>query len=134
LEEWVVYDKTRGAYIAAVPFFTPVPGASFDDVETKIILPEGAKVLEYVTPFPVDTERQDTHITYLDSIGRPAILFQKNNITNEHAGLIYVIYKVDADAHLRKPLVVAASFFTLFALAMSLRRLDFSIHSPKKHV
>jgi oligosaccharyltransferase complex subunit alpha (ribophorin I) len=42
LEDWASYDASRGRYIAAVPFFTAIPGAAVDQAEVKIILPEGA--------------------------------------------------------------------------------------------
>lgn len=43
LQEWASYDKASGKYLVAVPFLTPIPGAAFDDVEMRVILPEGAK-------------------------------------------------------------------------------------------
>ncbi|KAG9037725.1 dolichyl-diphosphooligosaccharide--protein glycosyltransferase subunit 1 [Tulasnella sp. JGI-2019a] len=129
LQEWAGYDQEKGAYVVAVPFLTPLPGATFDDVETKIILPEGAKLLEHRLPFPVDSEQEDKVLTYLDSVGRPSISFRKFNCTNEHAGMIYIVYSVDAKAHMQKPFTVAAAAFGVFMLAMSLRRLDFTIHS-----
>ncbi|KAG8852376.1 dolichyl-diphosphooligosaccharide--protein glycosyltransferase subunit 1 [Tulasnella sp. 330] len=131
LQEWAGYYVEKGAYVVAVPFLTPFPGATFDEVETKVILPEGAKLLEHYLPFAVDSEWEDRVLTYLDSVGRPSITFQKSNCTNEHVGMIYVAYSVDTNAHLQKPLTVATAAFAVFVLAMSLRRLDFTIHSKK---
>lgn len=43
LQDWAGYDRVKGTYTVAVPFLTQYPGAAFDDVETKVILPEAAK-------------------------------------------------------------------------------------------
>lgn len=42
LGDSVKYDAKKNKYILGVPFWTPVPGASVDHAEVKIILPEGA--------------------------------------------------------------------------------------------
>ena len=42
LGDSVKYDAKKNRYIIGVPFWTPVPRASVDHAEVKIILPEGA--------------------------------------------------------------------------------------------
>lgn len=42
LEDWASYDAAQGAYVVAIPFLTAIPGAAYDDVEVKVVLPEGA--------------------------------------------------------------------------------------------
>jgi dolichyl-diphosphooligosaccharide---protein glycosyltransferase subunit 1 (ribophorin I) len=42
LGDSVKYDAKEDRYVLGVPFWTPVPGASVDMAEVKIILPEGA--------------------------------------------------------------------------------------------
>lgn len=32
----------------------------------------------------------EVHVTYLDTIGRPAVIFKKSLLTDEHKGMIYV--------------------------------------------
>lgn len=32
----------------------------------------------------------EVHVTYLDTIGRPAVVFKKRSLTDEHKGMIYV--------------------------------------------
>ena len=41
-------------------------------------------------PFPPLAEERSTHITYLDSIGRPSVALTFENLTDKHNGLIYV--------------------------------------------
>ncbi|KAG9016775.1 dolichyl-diphosphooligosaccharide--protein glycosyltransferase subunit 1 [Tulasnella sp. 427] len=131
LEDWASYDAAQGAYVAAVPFLTAVPGAAYDDVEVKVVLPEGASIVDVNPPFDTTIEYQ-RHYTFLDTIGRPTITFKSKNLTDKHAGLIYITYKVDFRAHLQKPLAVAGGFLGLFLIATTFRRLDFRIHTNKK--
>lgn len=41
-------------------------------------------------PFEPSVIERDTHVTYLDTSGRPMIVFRGKNLTDKHAGLIYV--------------------------------------------
>lgn len=43
LEDWASHDSSSAQHVVAVPFLTPIPGAAYDDVEVKIILPEKAQ-------------------------------------------------------------------------------------------
>jgi hypothetical protein len=33
---------------------------------------------------------RDTHVTYLDTVGRPTITLSKKHLTEKHTGLVYV--------------------------------------------
>jgi oligosaccharyltransferase complex subunit alpha (ribophorin I) len=88
---------------------TPIPGAVVDSAEVKIILPEGAtwvlhalnawsiptlqnSDVEFSPPFPAVLNWITTHTTYLDSTGRPALLFQYKDLTVMHAQSIFVCF------------------------------------------
>jgi oligosaccharyltransferase complex subunit alpha (ribophorin I) len=45
---------------------------------------------EVFPPFAPIAEQRTTHITYLDTIGRPAVTLSFKNLTDKHNGLIYV--------------------------------------------
>ncbi|KAJ3722971.1 Ribophorin I [Lentinula raphanica] len=128
------YDSKTGKYIVSVPVMTEIPGAVVNDAELSIILPEGATDVDYVAPFPALSNDVSTHVTYLDTIGRPMVTFKYKNLTNKHAKPIYVSYRVPITAHLRKPMAVATVLLTLFTFAMVARRVDLTIHktSTKK--
>ncbi|KAG8937109.1 dolichyl-diphosphooligosaccharide--protein glycosyltransferase subunit 1 [Tulasnella sp. 418] len=125
LEEWAVYQDDKVVF--GIPFLTSLPDTAFDDVEVKVILPEGAEIVEILPPFPVDVTERSTHITYLDTVGRPAITFKKSGATDKHAGMIYIVYRVSTKAHFQKPITVAAVSMGLFMVVLLLRRADFSI-------
>ncbi|ESK95992.1 oligosaccharyltransferase alpha subunit [Moniliophthora roreri MCA 2997] len=131
LEDSANYDKSTGKYTVEVPVMTEIPGAVVEDAEVKIILPEGATDVEYVAPFPSVSTETVTHITYLDTVGRPAVIFKYKNLTNKHVKSIYVTYKVSMSAHLRKPLAVATVLLGLFGFGVVARRVDLTLHKKK---
>lgn len=46
--------------------------------------------IDYFAPFPALSESISTHITYLDTIGRPKITLKYRDLTDKHTGTIYV--------------------------------------------
>jgi len=134
LADSVKYEAKTGQYVLGVPFMTPIPSAAVSEAEVKIILPEGAHVESVHPPFEVDEIYDGTHVAYLDTIGRPTIVFKKNSLTDEHKGMIYVTYTVPLSTHLRKPFAVATAMIGIFALAMIARRVDARIHLEKPKV
>ncbi|TRM67578.1 Ribophorin I [Schizophyllum amplum] len=126
------YDAATGTYIVEVPIMISLPAAVVDEVEVKIILPEGATDVTYTPPFPALSNWASTHITYLDTTGRPELTFKYKDLTEKHAQSIYVSYKVSTSAHLKKPLTVATALLGLFAFATVARRINLSIDKQQK--
>ncbi|TFY61598.1 hypothetical protein EVJ58_g4415 [Rhodofomes roseus] len=127
LADYTGYDKSTGKYVIGVPLMTLVPGAVVDDAEVTIILPEGATDVDFFPPFTPIQSYVKTHVTYLDTVGRPAIVLEYKDLTTKHAGTVYVTYKVPLSAHLKKPLAVATAFMGLFVLGFAVRRMDVRI-------
>jgi oligosaccharyltransferase complex subunit alpha (ribophorin I) len=46
--------------------------------------------VEVFPPFPPKMMVRSTHTTYLDTVGRPAVSFMYENLTDKHMGTIYV--------------------------------------------
>ncbi|KAG1907193.1 Ribophorin I [Suillus fuscotomentosus] len=128
LQDSVSYDAKDGVYMVGVPVMTPIPGTVVNDAEVKIILPEGATNVKFVSPFPEISNSMSTHISYLDTVGRPAVTFTYKNLTYKHTDNIYVSYQVPLSAHLKKVLSVSAAFFSLFAFAFMARRVNLNLH------
>ncbi|OXG13757.1 oligosaccharyltransferase complex subunit alpha (ribophorin I) [Cryptococcus neoformans Tu259-1] len=127
LEDVLKSDQANGKNVLAVPFMTGIKDVVVDDVELKIILPEGAKDVEVYTPFSVDSIEHSLHKTYLDTTGRYAVTLRKARCTENHAKTVYVTYSYPFSALMRKPLTVASVVAGLFLLAMGLRRVSYSI-------
>ncbi|TFK55698.1 Ribophorin I [Heliocybe sulcata] len=132
LSDSTSFDSKTGKYIVGVPVMTVMPDAVVDDAEVKIILPEGATDIEFFPPFPAKNNTISTHISYLDTVGRPALTFHYEHLTDKHNGIIYVTYKVPFSAHLRKPLAVATGLIGLFVLSMGWRRVDVRLDTKQK--
>ncbi|KAI0775924.1 oligosaccharyl transferase alpha subunit [Trametes elegans] len=127
LQDYAGYDKSTGKYIVGVPIMTVFRTAVVDEADISIILPEGATDIDFVAPYPALSESISNHITYLDTIGRPKITLKYRDLTDKHAGTLYVTYKVPFRAHLRKPLAVATAFLGVFAVAIAWKRVDIRI-------
>ena len=46
--------------------------------------------IQFSPPFPAVVNSVSTHITYLDTTGRPAITLKYQQLTDRHTGMIYV--------------------------------------------
>ncbi|KAK2466206.1 hypothetical protein APHAL10511_001848 [Amanita phalloides] len=128
----VGWDAKSGKYVAEVPIMTIFPGAVINRAQISVVLPEGATDIKFFPPYPAKENIISNHVTYLDTTGRPKLTFIYNNLTPKHAANIYVTYKVSASAHLKKPVAVTLGFFSLFSIAILLKRIDLAIHRKKK--
>ncbi|KIJ70571.1 hypothetical protein HYDPIDRAFT_172361 [Hydnomerulius pinastri MD-312] len=128
LQDSVSWDAASEKYIVGVPVMTHVPGSVVDEAEVKIVLPEGATDVEFISPFPALSSTVSTHVTYLDTTGRPAISLTYKDLTDKHTELIYVSYKVPLSAHLKKPIAVGTAFLSLFLFGFTARRVDLRLH------
>ncbi|KAI5120685.1 hypothetical protein M0805_006974 [Coniferiporia weirii] len=131
LADWTAYDKRDGRYVVAVPILTQFPDTVVEEAEVQVILPEGAIDVEVYPPYAPLSTKKSVHSTYLDTKGRPAVSFYYKNLTDRHAGYIYVAYKVPLSEQLRKPVTIAAVFFGLFVLSSAARRVDMKIRNKK---
>ncbi|EMD40822.1 hypothetical protein CERSUDRAFT_111404 [Gelatoporia subvermispora B] len=127
LRDYAGWDRQSGKHVVGIPVMTIINGAVVNDAEIKIILPEGATDIDFFPPFPPLKSSLSTHVTYLDTIGRPAITLHYKDLTYNHAGTIYVTYKVPFSAHLRKPIAVATAFLSVFLVAFAAKRVDIRI-------
>jgi len=127
LDDVLKYDAKQGIYKLAIPFLTSIKGAAFDDVEVKIVLPEGASDVSVATPFPLDSLSDSITYTYLDSTGRPTLIIRKTACSERHARDIYVTYRYGVRGLLQKPIAVASALMGCFVFAGLMRRVEWSI-------
>lgn len=102
-----------------------------DDLTVKVILPEGCKHISVDVPYDVDREQDILHYTYLDTVGRPVITFNKKNVVEQHIKDFTLSYNFSRLMLLQEPLLVVGAFFLLFFTVIILVRLDFSITYDK---
>lgn len=98
-----------------------------DDLTVRVILPEGAKNIKLKTPFGIKRGKDETHYTYLDTMGRPVVVMHKQNLVEQHIQDFELHYTFQKLLLLQEPLLVVGAFYLLFALVIIYVRLDFSI-------
>ena len=55
------------------------------------------------------------------------VVFKYKNLTDRHAGSIFIAYKVPLSAHLKKPTAVGIAFFSVFFVAFLWKRVDLKL-------
>lgn len=83
--------------------------------------------VEVFPPFHPSSFSSSTHTTYLDTTGRPVVVFKYKNLTDRHTGVIYIAYKVPLSAHLKKPTAVGLAIFSVFFVAFLWKRVDLKL-------
>ncbi|PKY53301.1 Ribophorin I [Rhizophagus irregularis] len=130
--DFVKYHSESGRYIMNIPFINVLPRVTYDKVQVRIILPEGASNIKVETPFPVDKESHGVHKTYLDTIGRYLIVLDKFNVLNDHSKNFQISYTYNSFELLRKPLAVSVCLLGAFLLSMVYSRMEFGIGKSEK--
>lgn len=102
-----------------------------DELSLKIILPESSKQISVALPYRADRLDDALHFTYLDTVGRPVITFEKKNLVEQHIQDFTLSYNFNRMMLLQEPLLVVGSFFLLFFTVIIIVRLDFSITHDK---
>lgn len=98
-----------------------------DEMTLKIILPEGARDIEFAAPFEVDRSPNELHYTYLDTIGRPVIIAHKKKLVEHHIQDFELKYHFPRLLMLQEPILVVTAFYLLFLIVIVYVRMDFSI-------
>ena len=64
-----------------------------DELTVKIVLPEGAKDIQFNIPYDVQRQPNSLHYTYLDVSGRPVVSTYKTNLVESHIQDFVVSYE-----------------------------------------
>merc|ERR1712212_411119 len=99
-----------------------------EEIEVKIILPEGVSNLELSTPYSVTRGDDTLHYTYLDTTGRTVVSLRSNKLlTESHIQDFQLGFSYPHRTMMTEPLLLVAAFFLLYLMAIIYVRLDFSI-------
>jgi len=99
-----------------------------ENVELKIILPEGVTDLKLDTPFPMKRDEDSKHYTYLDTTGRTVVYLRSNQLlTESHIQDFQLQFNYPHRTMLCEPLLLVGAFMLLYLLAIIYVRLDFAI-------
>ncbi|KAK3939671.1 oligosaccharyltransferase [Diplogelasinospora grovesii] len=112
---------SAGGFVLNVPFLEgpkQPEGVEYEQVEVRVILPEGAENVKYHTTIPSSSITEagvQIHKTYLDTIGRTALVIKARNLADDFREReLIVSYDYPLMASLRKPLIVFCSTMAVF--------------------
>ncbi|KAL9542653.1 hypothetical protein MBANPS3_008509 [Mucor bainieri] len=141
LEDFVRFVK--GKYMLKLDFVSNVRDMTADQVELKVVLPEGARCnvdywkvdlkvfshIEVIPPstFDMDEIEQSTYYTYFDSTGRPAVVFRKTNVVSEHQRPVFISYEYSTLRLLQKPAIASLGFFLVSLLSILASKVPWKI-------
>lgn len=105
-----------------------------EDATIKVILPEGCTNIKLITPYSVTRLPDQIHYTYLDTFGRPVIVFNKKNLAENHIQDFNLKYTFPKVLMAQEPLLIVGFLYILFVLVIIWMRLDFSITKEKDNI
>ncbi|VDK50637.1 unnamed protein product [Anisakis simplex] len=103
--------------------------SAIESFKLKIILPEGSKNFKLITPYSVKRNPDELHFTYLDTVGRPVISVEKENLVDAHIQPFTLHYEFDRVQLWREPLLACMGFGVLFLVVIIYVRFDFTLSS-----
>ncbi|KAL2154463.1 hypothetical protein VTH82DRAFT_3139 [Thermothelomyces myriococcoides] len=128
-----------GGFVLNVPFLEgpkQSEGVEYEQVQVRVILPEGAENVKYYTTIPSQSivgSDVEIHKTYLDTIGRTALVIKARNLVDEFRDReLVVTYDYPLLSSLRKPLVVFGSTMAVFVGVWVLGHVELKFDSRKK--
>ncbi|KAK7552333.1 Ribophorin I [Phyllosticta citricarpa] len=129
---------TRDGYILRVPFLEGPKsneGIEYERVEVRVILPEGAKNVNFETTVPIISSETTLHRTFMDTVGRTSLKLTALNLNDEWRGRdLIVTYDYPYLEGFRKPFTITAAFVAVFAVWWALGNVDTSIGAPRPKV
>lgn len=119
-------------FLMRVPFVEGPRDIYYDEIDYTVILPEGATDINVLSLLGT-TAGHDIVYSYLDTIGRPAVHLQYNNIIDGHRRTeVYVKYKFTTISALRKVFMISTAFLGLFSTIIFLSNVNLNIVRNKK--
>jgi len=122
--EFLFVDSDTGNYFLNISFGTPFPQLVVDDFELRVILPEGSSDIKWTTPFDIDSESQDSRVTYLDTFGRPVLNLKKKNLVRHHDQHFQVAYSFSRLSMFREPFMLITAFGIFFGVSILYARIS----------
>lgn len=122
-----VRDVGDDQYLLKVPFVEGPADIYYDEIDFRVVLPEGATDIQVLSLMGTESDRGIMH-WFLDTVGRPTVNLKYENVIDGHRrGEVFVKYKYTNSDILRKPLTIAATFMAFFAVLIVISNIDISI-------
>lgn len=124
---------STSSYILQVPLIEGPKlseGLQYALVQTRIVLPEGAKILDWSSSLTIDPEDVviGTHKTFMDTIGRTTLTLTRRGLNDESRDrMVYIRYELDFASRIRKPAMIGAAVMAVFAGAWAIGNIHLGI-------
>ena len=118
-------------FVLNITFGLPFKEIIGEDMLVKVILPEGAENIQTIIPFDVDSIEFTTYKSFLDFSGKPTLVIEKKNALDFHRKPFQVIYTLDSNTMIIKPLILSLYVFIALLLLIISFRIDFSLEKSK---
>ena len=122
------FDSSRNYYELKFDYFTIFEEVWVEDIEIKVILPEGCSNIKIKSPNGVE-QSWSKRFTYLDTElngGRPVITLRAKNVVEEHNEDIRITYTFSRSRMLVEPMILVLSFIVMFFVASIVARIESS--------
>ncbi|KAF1809426.1 oligosaccharyltransferase alpha subunit [Eremomyces bilateralis CBS 781.70] len=123
-------------FVLKVPFLEGLKldeGLQYKRAVVRVILPEGARDINFATAVPLANDEITIHKTFMDTLGRPTLQLTAVNIVDEWRDKdLIVTYTYPWTAGYRKPLTIAAAMISVFITVWIVGSLDVSIGRKTK--
>jgi oligosaccharyltransferase complex subunit alpha (ribophorin I) len=83
LRDYVKYSEAVDKYVLDIDLAQGITNVPIDLLRMKVVLPEGATDIQVLSDLHVPVDIIKT-FTYMDTIGRPTVIFEKRNLVDEH--------------------------------------------------
>lgn len=116
--EMALFTTEDDQYKLKLDFSSPFHNVWVEDMEFKIILPEGSTNIDVYNPYSVE-EARSVRFSYLDSAangGRPVVVLKAKNLVEEHNRKVEISYSFAKTRMVVEPLMIVASFAALFVM------------------
>ncbi|CAA6655250.1 unnamed protein product [Spirodela intermedia] len=122
-----LFESPDGRRYLNFSFGCPLMETVVDHLTVKVVLPEGSKNPSASVPFPVK-QKLETSFSYLDVVGRPTVVLEKENAVPEHNIFFQVsILRLQPSVDARGAAHVSGAFFLLFFSCVAYLHTDLSI-------
>jgi len=131
-QKFLYQNITSGKYVLKQLFYIDLHELVSEDYTLKVILPEGAYDISADLPFEIEEQLTSTTFSYLDTIGRPTLIFKKSLVAQYHNQYFHINYRLDANNQLRKGFLLFSVFFSFFIILITVNRLELSTFKTKE--
>jgi oligosaccharyltransferase complex subunit alpha (ribophorin I) len=124
-----LFIQDDGTYLLKYNFNSIFEDVWVEDMEIKIILPEGCTDINVDIPYNVERSLSKRY-TYLDSNingGRQIIILKAKNIVKSHNKQVLIGYSFSTPRMMVEPLILIMSYFIFFLVISILSRINKSV-------